>query len=209
MTAEVPEVADRDESWPVVRTRDLHRDRWVVALREDWLQRPGHPQEGAFKRLVLEHPGSVVIVAVDDRERVLCLWQYRHPAGRRFVELPAGLLDVDGEDPLATARRELAEEAGLAASAWTSLGTMYSSPGISGEIQHYFLARGLRTADRGDFVAAHEEAEMTVAWVPAAELFAAVLDGRLTDAHTVTALLLARARGLLEDRKTGGTGDGS
>ena len=209
MTAEVPEVADRDESWPVVRTRDLHRDRWVVALREDWLQRPGHPQEGAFKRLVLEHPGSVVIVAVDDRERVLCLWQYRHPAGRRFVELPAGLLDVDGEDPLATARRELAEEAGLAASAWTALGTMYSSPGISGEIQHYFLARGLRTADRGDFVAAHEEAEMTVAWVPAAELFAAVLDGRLTDAHTVTALLLARARGLLEDRKTGGTGDGS
>lgn len=194
---DVPEVADRDEEWPVVRTADLHRDRWVVALRVDWLQRPGHADDEPFRRLVLEHPGSVVIVAVDDEERVFCLWQYRHPVRRRFVELPAGLLDVDGEDPLVTAQRELVEEAGLEASEWMPLATTYSSPGISAEIQHYFLARGLRTVDRGEFVAEHEEADMTAAWVPAAELFAAIADGRIRDAHTVTALLLARANGLL------------
>lgn len=193
----MPELADRDESWPVVRTADLHRDQWVVALRADWLQRPGHPEDDPFKRLVMEHPGSVVIVAIDDEERVFCLWQYRHPARRRFVELPAGLLDVEGEDPLVTARRELVEEAGLEATEWTPLATTYSSPGISGELQHYFVARGLREVDRGDFVADHEEADMQAGWVPAADLLAAALDGRLTDAHTVTALVMAQARGLL------------
>ncbi|GAA1774931.1 NUDIX domain-containing protein [Nocardioides hankookensis] len=194
----MPELADRDEEWPVVRSEDLHRDDWVVALRADWLQRPGHPDDQPFKRLVLEHPGAVVIVAVDDQQRVFCLWQYRHPAGRRFVELPAGLLDVAGEDPLEAARRELREEAGLEASDWTALTTTYSSPGISGELLHYFVARGLSAADRDDFVAEHEEAEMQTGWVPAADLLAAAVDGALGDAHTVIALLMAQARGLLE-----------
>jgi 8-oxo-dGDP phosphatase len=196
--ADVPELADRPEEWPVVRSRDLHRDTWVVAFREDWLRRPGHPEDEPFKRLVLEHPGAVVIVAVDDDQRVFCLWQYRHPAGRRFLELPAGLLDVAGEDPLDTARRELLEEAGLEATDWTRLTSTYSSPGISSEVLHYFVARGLSTADRGDFVLAHEEAEMETGWVPAAELVAAAVDGSLGDAPTVIALLMAQARGLLE-----------
>jgi 8-oxo-dGDP phosphatase len=193
---EHPELGDRDERWPVVRSEDRHRDDWVVALREDWILRPDHPDDEPFSRLVLEHPGAVVIVAVDERERVFCLWQYRHPAGRRFVELPAGLLDVDGEDPLETARRELVEEAGLEATDWTPLGTTYSSPGISAEVHHYFLARGLARADRGDFVAEHEEADMQTAWVPYADLRAAVLDGRVTDGHTALAVLLAGDRGL-------------
>jgi len=192
----VPEVVDTDEAWPVDGSEDRHRDGWVVALRADRLRRPGHPEEEPFTRLVLEHPGSVVVVAVDDDERVFCLWQYRHPAQRRFVELPAGLLDVDGEDPQLTARRELLEEAGLEASDWTHLATTYSSPGISSEIQHYFLARGIREAGRGDFVAEHEEAEMETGWVPYEELRAAVLDGRVTDAHTALGVLLAGDRGL-------------
>jgi ADP-ribose pyrophosphatase len=192
-----PELADTPEQWPVVRTEDRHRDAWVVALREDWIQRPGAPEEEPFSRLVLEHPGAVVVLAVDDEERVLCLWQYRHPAGRRFVELPAGLLDVDGEDPAVTAQRELVEEAGLAAASWTHLGTSYSSPGISSEIHQYYLARGLREVERGDFVAHHEEADMQTGWVPYAELRAAALDGRLTDAHTMLAVLLAGDRGLV------------
>ncbi|MBB3044479.1 NUDIX domain-containing protein [Nocardioides sp. LMS-CY] len=192
-----PELADREESWPVVRSEDRHRDGWVVALREDWLQRPGHPGDEPFGRLVLEHPGAVVVVAVDDRERVFCLWQYRHPARRRFVELPAGILDVDGEDPLTTARRELVEEAGLEATEWTPIGTSYSSPGISAERHHYFLARGISEVDRGGFVAEHEEADMETGWVPAADLIAAVVDGRITDGHSMIALLMAQARGLL------------
>ncbi|WP_028644084.1 NUDIX domain-containing protein [Nocardioides sp. URHA0020] len=194
----MPEVVDHDESWPVVRSVDLHRDDWVVALREDHLQRPGHPEDEPFTRLVLEHPGAVVILAVDEQERVLCLWQYRHPAERTFVELPAGLLDVAGEDPLEAARRELVEEAGLGAAEWTPIGSTYSSPGISSERHHYFLARGLAEQDRGDFVAHHEEAEMQTGWVPARELHAAVVDGRVGDGHTVIAVLMAQAQGLLE-----------
>lgn len=193
----MPEVGDSPQQWPVVRSEDRHRDDWVVALREDWIRHPDRPDGEPFSRLVLEHPGAVVILAVDDRERVFCLWQYRHPAGRRFVELPAGLLDVAGEEPLATAQRELVEEAGLAAAEWTPLGTTYSSPGISAEQHHYFVARGLTEVDRGDFVADHEEADMDVGWVPASELIEAVVAGRVTDGHTVIAVLLARARGLL------------
>lgn len=194
--AAYPDLGDRDERWPVVRSEDRHRDDWVVALREDWIQRPGRPDEQPFSRLVLEHPGAVVVLALDHEERVFCLWQYRHPAERRFVELPAGLLDVDGEDPLETARRELVEEAGLEAESWTHLATTYSSPGISAEIHHYFVATGLSEVDRGEFVAEHEEADMETAWVPYAELRAAVLGGRLTDAHTALAVLLAGDRGL-------------
>ena len=139
----------------------------------------------------------MVILAVDDEERVLCLRQYRHPAGRRMVELPAGLLDVADEEPQAAAERELTEEAGLRAGTWTSLGSTYSSPGISAEVVHYFLARDLESADRGDFVAEHEEADMEVLWVPFAELLAAIRDGRVRDAPVIIAALTARERGLV------------
>ncbi len=192
-----PELADTEESWPVDNTVDLHRDDWVMALRADRVRRPGDHGEAPFQRLVLEHPGAAVILAVDDQERVFCLWQYRHPAQRRLVELPAGLCDVVGEDPLEVARRELVEEAGLEAETWTYLTTAYSSPGISAEQIHYFVARDLRAVDRGDFVAGHEEADMQTGWVPAADLLAAALDGRVQDGPLLIALLLARTRGLV------------
>jgi len=114
-----------------------------------------------------------------------------------MLELPAGLLDVAGEAPRATAERELLEEAGLEASDWVSLGSAYSSPGISSEQIHYFLARGLRQADRGDFTPAHEEADMDTLWVPYAELLAACLDGRVRDAPVLIAVLTARQQGLI------------
>jgi 8-oxo-dGDP phosphatase len=191
-----PELTDRPESWPVERSEDRHRDDWVIALREDWLRPPDRPDDEPFGRLVLEHPGAVVILAVDEEERVLCLWQYRHPAQRRLIELPAGLCDVSGEEPEEVARRELVEEAGLEAREWIRLSSTYSSPGISAEMLHYFLARGLTVVDRGSFVAEHEEAEMQAGWVPFDDLRAAVLDGRVSDSHTALAVLLADARGL-------------
>ena len=73
------ELADRPMAWPVVSSQDLHRDDWVVALREDRITRPGHLEE--FSRISLEHPGAVVVLAVDDDEQVMCLRQYRHTSG--------------------------------------------------------------------------------------------------------------------------------
>ncbi len=194
------DIADRPERWPVTGSEDLYRDDWVVALRRDLVHPPGGAAEEAFGRLVLEHPGAVVVLAVDADDRVLCLQQYRHAVGMAFVELPAGLLDVAGEDPLEVARRELREEAGLAATDWEPLGTTYPSPGITDEVQHLFLARGLSHVGRGDFVLEHEEAEMTVFWAPFAALLEAALDGRVSDGPVVQALLLAQVRGLLPTR---------
>ena len=192
-----PNLADAPESWPVTTTRDLHRDDWVMALRSDQVQRPGHPDEPTFRRLVLEHPGASIVLAVDEQERVFCLRQYRHPAQRRFVELPAGLCDGSDEDPLDVARRELREEAGLEAGDWVHLISTWSSPGISAEVMHFYLARDLSAADRGDFVLEHEEADMETMWVPSADLLAATIAGRIGDAPVVLAVLLAQARGLL------------
>lgn len=194
---------DRPEEWPVASSEDLHRDDWVMALRADRIQRPGRPDEEPFRRLVLEHPGAVVVLALDEQERVFCLRQYRHAAARSFVELPAGLCDVAGEDPLEVARRELVEEAGLEAGQWTHLTSAYSSPGISAEEMHFYVARDLRHVDRGDFVPEHEEAEMETFWVPYDELRAAVVDGRVTDAPVVLAVLLAQARGLAGSMRPG------
>lgn len=192
--SDVPDLADRPGAWPVAASRDLHRDGWVVALREDRLRRPGHPDEEPFRRIVVEHPGAAVVLAIDEEDRVVCLRQYRHPAATTFVELPAGLLDVDGEDPLDVARRELQEEVGLAADHWEPLLRTWSSPGISAERAHVFLARGLREVGRGDFVLAHEEAEMEVLRVPFADLLAAVLDGRVEDAPVQLAVLMHAAK---------------
>lgn len=190
------DVADSPEAWPVLESTDLHRDSWVVALRADTISRPGAPEEEPFTRLVLEHPGAAVVLAIDDDERVLLLRQYRHAAQRRLVEVPAGLLDQGGEDPEQVARRELAEETGYEAGEWHHLTSVLSSPGISAEVMHLYLARDLREVGRGEFVLEHEEADMETFWAPFDELLDAVVSGAVADAPLVIAVLLAQARGL-------------
>jgi ADP-ribose pyrophosphatase len=185
----------------VEASTDLYRSELRFALRADTVRRPEHDEE--FTRVVLEHPGAVVVLAVDDREQVLCLRQYRHAIRTRMLELPAGLLDVDGEEPRATAERELLEEAGLRADEWRHLVSAYSSPGITTEQIHYFLARGVHETDRGDFVPAHEEADMETLWVPYAELLSACLDGRVRDAPVLIAVLSARQLGLVGSAASG------
>lgn len=199
MSEQRDDLRDEEAAWPVESSEDLHRDGWVVALRADRVKRPGADDEPAFRRIVLEHPGAVVILAIDDDDRVLCLRQYRHAAQRRFVELPAGLLDVPGEEPVEVARRELREEAAFTAERWTHLLTTYSSPGISSERIATFLAEGLTATDRGDFELKHEEADMETLWVPFDDLLAAVLDGRVADAPVALAVLAHQVR------RTGGT----
>jgi 8-oxo-dGTP pyrophosphatase MutT (NUDIX family) len=165
MTTPAP-LSDQPEAWPVVSSTDLYRDDWVVALRKDAIRRPDRPEDEPFTRLVMEHPGAVIVLAVDEQERVLCLRQYRQPAQRRFIELPAGLCDGGEEDPLQVAQRELREEAAMQAREWTKLSSTYSSPGISAEVMHFYLARDLRPAERGTFVLEHEEADMELFWAP-------------------------------------------
>ena len=149
-----------------------------------------------MSRAVLEHPGAVVVLAVDEDDRVVCLQQYRHAVGRRLVELPAGVRDGDDEDPLEVAKRELREEAELAAEHWEPLVELLPSPGILAERQHVFLATGLSHAGRGDFELRHEEAHLDVVMVPAEDLVTAVLERRVTDSPLVAAILAWQVRRL-------------
>ncbi len=179
--------SDLPGSWPVVASEDLYRDDWVVALRKDRIHQPGSDE--TFDRWVFEHPGAVIVLAVDEDERVACVRQYRHPAGTTCVALPAGLRDADGEDPLETARRELLEEVELVASEWRELFALWPSAGITSERHVFYLARGLTPGDRGDFALQHEEAAMEMLWVPVDDLVEAVLGGRVTEEPISVAVL--------------------
>jgi ADP-ribose pyrophosphatase len=144
---------------------------------------------------VVEHPGAVVVLAVDDDDRALVVEQYRHPVGMRFLELPAGLLDVPGEDPLVAGMRELLEETAHTADRWAPLLASYPSPGLLSEKHVFFLATGLQhVPDRGGFELQHEEAHMTVHWVPVDELLVGVLEGRIEDGPLALAVMAYRLR---------------
>lgn len=183
------EMADRPESWQVHEVERIWDGPAPFSVRRDLISAPQRPEE-TFGRLVLEHPGAVVVLALDEQERALVLHQYRHPASLRMIELPAGLLDVEGEDPLEAARRELREEGLVLAERWTHLFTTYSSPGLSSEKISYFLAEGLSSAeDRAGFQPEHEELDMTLSWVPVQELLDGVREGRISDGPTAQAVL--------------------
>ncbi len=122
----------------VVDSRMVYSGK-VVSLRVDEVTLPGG---GTAIREVVEHPGAVVVVALDADDQVYLVRQYRHPIGGYLLELPAGGLEP-AEDPLKAAQRELREEVGLEAAEWTPLGSFFSSPGFVNERLHAFLARGL------------------------------------------------------------------
>lgn len=146
------------------------------------------PNGDSIELEIVRHPGGAAIVAVDENDRVCLLRQYRHAAGGWLWELPAGKLD-SGEAPSATAQRELAEEAGVAARDWTSLGEVVSSPGVFTEVVHLFLAQVLSPA-----AATPEHGEcFEVTWVPRSEALCRALAGDIRDAKTVIGLLRADA----------------
>ncbi|MDA3630826.1 NUDIX hydrolase [Saccharopolyspora oryzae] len=161
----------------------------ILALRADEVGMPGG---GHARREVVEHLGAVAVVAIDEQDQVVLLHQYRYPVGRRLWELPAGLLDVAGEDPVRTAQRELVEEAGVAAADWSVLVDVVSSPGFTDESIRIFLATGLSDVDRPEAVG-DEEADLVIRRVPFAEAVDMVLAGEIVNAPTVSGLLAARA----------------
>ena len=164
-------------------------DGRVISLRRDTVAMPGG---GDSVREVVTHQGAVAVVAIDDQERVLLLRQYRHPVGAYLWELPAGLRDADGEAPVETAKRELAEEALLSAGRWSLLATIYSSPGFSDEQVLIYLAEDLGDVDRPEgFTVEHEEADMTLDRVPLADAVQRVFDGDIRNASAVVGLLAA------------------
>jgi len=171
-----------------VRTDEVRMSDGTVATRE-----------------VVEHPGAVGVVALDEQDRVVLINQYRHPIRRYLDELPAGLLDVPGEPALDAARRELFEEAGLAASDWRVLIDLYTSPGMTDEAIRVFLARGLSdVAER--FAPEHEEITLTVSRVPLDEAVRRALAGEITNAAAVAgvcAAALSRANGWRDLRPAG------
>ncbi|MEJ7743951.1 MAG: NUDIX hydrolase [Nocardioidaceae bacterium] len=146
----------------------------------------------------MTHPGAVAIVAVDSDDRVLVVRQYRHAAQRHMLELPAGLLDVDGEDALDAAARELREEGQVEAEQWSELLTIWPSPGISEEVIFIFLAQQIRPSGiPDDFVAEHEEATMTRHWMPLNELVDVVLSNAAGNGVLIAgSLALAQLRSL-------------
>lgn len=146
--------------------------------------------EGEMTRQYVEHPGAAAVVAIDDEEHVVLIQQYRHPIKERDWEIPAGLLDVAGEPPLETAKRELTEEVDLEADRWQHLISMHTTPGGNDEVVHVFLARGLRAVET-DYEREHEESDMRVERVPLAEVIDGVLAGRLRNGILATGVLAA------------------
>jgi 8-oxo-dGTP pyrophosphatase MutT (NUDIX family) len=161
----------------------------VISLYRDRVAMPGG---GDSVRDIVRHPGAVAIVALDDRQHVVLVRQYRHPVGAHLWELPAGLRDADGEPPVETAKRELAEEAQLSAARWSLLATSYSSPGFCDEQVLIYLAEELTEVQRPEgFLVENEEADMTVERVPLADAVQRVFDGGVRNSSAVIGLLAA------------------
>jgi ADP-ribose pyrophosphatase len=184
----------RDEPFePEVVRSDLVYEGAVWNVRDDRV-RYG---DGEIRRQYVEHTGAVAILAMDDEGRVLMIQQYRHPIRHRDWELPAGLLDVPGENPLTAARRELAEEADLVASRWEPLVSSWTTPGGNDEIIHLFLATGLEPAP-AVFAREDEEADIRTEWVPLQDAVDGVLAGRLRNGILAIGVMAAALR--LRDR---------
>ncbi|WP_327740056.1 NUDIX hydrolase [Streptomyces nojiriensis] len=183
------DIVDTPESWEVVASRTPFEGA-KTAVRSDQVRMP---DSSVVRRDYQVHPGSVCVLAIDEEQRVLVLKQFRHPVRHRLWELPAGLLDVPGENPLHAAQRELYEEAHAKAGDWRVLADFFTSPGGSDEAVRIFLARDLAEAEGKRYEVSEEEADMEIARVPLADLVGGVLAGELHNPGLVTGVLALAA----------------
>lgn len=179
----------RDDSLsPPILSSELVFEGRVWNIRRETFELEGDQ----ITREYMDHTGAVAILALDERDRVLLIKQYRHAVRQREWELPAGLLDVTGEPALVAAQRELAEEADLVAEDWALLNDFASSPGGSNEMLRVFLARGVSAAAE-TFARTEEEAGIELRWVPLDDVVDAVLARDLQNSILVIAVLSAAA----------------
>ncbi|MBB1484949.1 NUDIX hydrolase [Tessaracoccus sp. MC1865] len=191
---------DEPMKWPV-RSREVLGSGRVTSFVEETVATPSGEE---ITRQFITHPGAVAVVAWEEStDEIAVLRQYRHPVGLELVEIPAGLLDVDGEQWVLSAQRELAEEVELAADRWDVLVDILTTPGSSEESLRIYLARDVRPAARPEgFVLEGEEAHMTWSWVPRQHLVDEILAGRCQSPSLVAGVLAfetARLSGRLED----------
>ncbi len=170
---------------PIVSLRNVFKGR-VIEVNVERVQLPN----GSVADLeIIHHPGGAAVVAINERNEVCLLRQFRHAANGWLWELPAGKID-NREPPLETAQRELEEEAGVLAQRWESLGDLVSSPGVFTEIIYLFLARDLRAT-----AASPEEHEvLEVHWKPLEEVVRMAASGELRDGKSLVGVFRAAAR---------------
>ncbi|MGH3711912.1 MAG: NUDIX domain-containing protein [Micromonosporaceae bacterium] len=180
-------MAEPTATYRVVDTRERFSGK-VFDVVTDTVTMPGG---GTADRDYVRHVGAVGVVALDDAGRVVLIRQYRHPVRRQLWELPAGLIDVPGEDPLPAAQRELAEEAELAATRWDLLVDLHTTPGCSNESIRVYLAREVAPLPEPDHVRTDEEAELTVAWFELDVAVAMVFAGEIANGPCIAGLLAA------------------
>ncbi|SOD87609.1 NUDIX hydrolase [Streptomyces sp. Ag109_G2-15] len=190
-------IKDTPEEWEIRATETPFRGNKTSVRTDDVVM----PDGSVVRRDYQVHPGSVAVLALDEEDRVLLIRQYRHPVRQKLWEIPAGLLDVPGENPLHAAQRELYEEAHVKAENWRVLTDVYTTPGGCDEAVRIFLARDLSEAEGERFETEHEETDMEYARVPVDELVRLVLAG---DVHNnclvvgVLSLVAARSEGGLD-----------
>ncbi|MDQ0679189.1 8-oxo-dGTP pyrophosphatase MutT (NUDIX family) [Arthrobacter pascens] len=185
------QVSDAPSPRRLLSTEKVYEGRiWDVVSDSFQLNETGD----ALTRDYIDHPGAVAVLPMNDAGEILLLKQYRHPVGMDLWEIPAGLLDVQGEDFVAGAARELAEEADLAAGTWNVLADFFNSPGSSSEAIRIYLARDVSDVPHHDrHERTDEEAEIELHWIALDEAVAAVLQGRLHNPSAVVGILAAAA----------------
>ncbi|MFI6351500.1 NUDIX domain-containing protein [Streptomyces sp. NPDC050743] len=185
-------IKDTPEEWEIRATETPFTGNKTSVRTDDVVM----PDGSVARRDYQVHPGSVAVLALDEEDRVLLINQYRHPVRHKLWEIPAGLLDVPGENPLHAAQRELYEEAHVKAEDWRVLTDVYTTPGGCDEAVRIFLARDLSEAEGERFEAEHEETDMEHARVPVEELVRRILAGDVHNNCLVVGVLsLVAARG--------------
>ncbi|WP_329016682.1 NUDIX hydrolase [Streptomyces sp. NBC_00690] len=182
-------IEDIAEEWQVTATEVPFQGKKTSVRTDEVVM----PDGSVVRRDYQVHPGSVAVLALDAEDRVVVLRQYRHPVRQRLWEIPAGLLDVPGENPLHAAQRELYEEAHIKAEQWWVLTDVYTTPGGCDEAVRIFLARDLSEAEGQRFEVSEEEADMELARVPLPELVHGALAGRLHNNCLVVGVLAVAA----------------